>query len=96
MPLYAYRPTSSQTCEMCDGGFELIQRMNEDRLTECPHCGHPCERLLSRVSFSSSTPTKPNMSNSNLERLGFTQYRRNRDGTYRKSFGKGPDKVTKN
>ncbi|MGB9887476.1 MAG: FmdB family zinc ribbon protein [Moorellales bacterium] len=41
MPAYDYR------CERC-GVFEVQQRITELPLTNCPNCGGPVKRLLSR------------------------------------------------
>ena len=49
MPAYDYR------CSQC-GDFEIIQSMNEEALTECPECGNPVRRLISKpaVIFNGS------------------------------------------
>ncbi len=49
MPTYEYR------CTKC-GDFEMIQSMAEDALTECPECGNPVKRLISKpaVIFNGS------------------------------------------
>ncbi|MGI6037298.1 MAG: FmdB family zinc ribbon protein [Limnochordia bacterium] len=45
MPTYEYR------CDKC-GRFELEQRITEDPLKTCPHCGGQVERLISaNVNF---------------------------------------------
>ncbi|MBO8142491.1 MAG: zinc ribbon domain-containing protein [Firmicutes bacterium] len=41
MPTYEYR------CEQC-GTFDYVQAMTDDPLTECPTCGKPVRRLISR------------------------------------------------
>ncbi len=41
MPVYDYR------CEEC-GKFEYTQRITEDALTVCPHCGNKVQRLISK------------------------------------------------
>ncbi|MEA1960141.1 MAG: zinc ribbon domain-containing protein [Bacillota bacterium] len=41
MPVYDYK------CEKC-GCFEKTQRITEDALTECPTCGGPVQRLISK------------------------------------------------
>ncbi|MDO4540254.1 MAG: zinc ribbon domain-containing protein [Syntrophomonadaceae bacterium] len=40
MPDYDYR------CEKC-GDFAVKQRITEDTLSECPHCGAPVKRIIS-------------------------------------------------
>lgn len=41
MPTYEYK------CEQC-GKFDHWQNITEDALTECPTCGSPVKRLISR------------------------------------------------
>lgn len=41
MPTYDYR------CEKC-GDFEHVQKITEPRLEECPRCGGPVEKRISR------------------------------------------------
>ncbi|HHV34457.1 MAG TPA: zinc ribbon domain-containing protein [Syntrophomonadaceae bacterium] len=41
MPTYDYK------CEHC-GRFQVTQRITEPALEECPTCGQPVERLISR------------------------------------------------
>jgi putative FmdB family regulatory protein len=41
MPTYDYK------CEKC-GRFEKTQRITEPALTQCPTCGSPVERLISK------------------------------------------------
>lgn len=33
MPTYEYK------CKECEHGFEIVQRMSDDKLTTCPECG---------------------------------------------------------
>jgi putative FmdB family regulatory protein len=47
MPTYAYRPIDPQkSCNHCSQGFELIQKIIEPALTECPQCKSPISRVL--------------------------------------------------
>ena len=45
MPLYEYE------CKGCDRVFEVLQRMNEEPLKKCIHCGGVVEKLISKSSF---------------------------------------------
>ncbi len=40
-------PTYDYECEKC-GQFELFQKITEDPLTVCPHCGGEVHRKISR------------------------------------------------
>lgn len=47
MPTYAYRATDPEKgCNRCAKGFEIIQRITESPLTQCPQCKKPISRLL--------------------------------------------------
>jgi len=50
MPTYAYR------CKNCEHRFEIVQRMTDKSLTECPECGGVVSRLLftPAISFKGS------------------------------------------
>ena len=47
MPTYAYRAVDlNKSCDHCESGFEITQRMTEPALTQCPHCKNPISRIL--------------------------------------------------
>ena len=87
MPIYEYEP-DDEGCETCRGRFEVLQRLADPPLTHCPECGHPCHCVLS--SFSVTQGTRGTLSPTNLEKHGFTQYRKAGGGYYEKTCGKGP------
>lgn len=45
MPIYEYK------CTECGRSFEALQRINEEPLRRCIHCGGPVEKLISQSSF---------------------------------------------
>jgi len=45
MPIYEYE------CTSCCKIIEVIQRMTEDPLTNCPDCAGPVNKLVSKSSF---------------------------------------------
>jgi len=45
MPIYEYE------CTSCCKVIEVIQRMTEDPLTNCPDCSGPVNKLVSKSSF---------------------------------------------
>ena len=55
MPIYEYRAVS-QGCEYCQDRFEVRQGMNEAPLRNCPQCGSPVRRILSRPFICSKEP----------------------------------------
>ena len=45
MPIYEYQ------CEDCERQIEVMQRVDEPPLAECPHCGGPVRKLISAPAF---------------------------------------------
>ncbi|MDA3969976.1 MAG: zinc ribbon domain-containing protein [Desulfobulbaceae bacterium] len=74
MPVYDYEHIDKS----CDIGrcFEYVQSMSSEKLQECPACGEPVRRMISRVNIS--TPT----TNSDLKNMGFTKLVRRDNGVY--------------
>jgi len=92
LPIYEYASTGDG-CDHCRGGFELIQGFDDERLTACPVCGCPVERIVSAPNVI-GRPLDP-LAPSNLAAKGFTQYKKDSDGLYRRTAGTGPDTIKK-
>jgi hypothetical protein len=77
MPIYRYEHEDTQTA--CEQGveFELSQSIKADRLTECPACHKPVQRLIPK-SFSVASVR----SNAELRNLGMTKLVRRDSGVY--------------
>ncbi len=45
MPTYEYR------CSKCKKDFEVSQKITDDPLSDCPHCGGSVERLIAATNF---------------------------------------------
>lgn len=45
MPVYEYE------CPGCENVFEVQQRMADGPLSQCPDCGGPVKKIMSRSSF---------------------------------------------
>lgn len=88
MPIYEYRPVDETSCGFCVNGFELMRKMDEPGLLTCPECGAAVKRIMSAPSLAKSGPS---LDPANLEKHGFTQYRKSGKGVYEKSAGAGPD-----
>lgn len=87
MPLYEYAPASGR-CERCNGRFEVVQRIAEPKLTQCPTCHQACERLISAVRIVGKYST----SDSRVKELGLTKYKKAGDGVYERTVGsEGPE-----
>lgn len=91
MPIYEYQPKSKKGCNFCSEGFESIRKINEPKLLVCPQCGVAVERIISAPSLAKSSPT---LDPANLEKHGFTQYRKSGKGVYEKTAGKGPNVIS--
>ena len=50
MPIYEYQSYEKgrKRCRKCRGPFEVLQKVQEQPLKECPSCGAPVRRLISR------------------------------------------------
>ena len=88
MPLYDYAPASGK-CARCHGRFEVHQRIAEPKLTRCPTCQKPVERVISAVKVVGKYST----SDSRVKELGLTKYKKAGDGVYEKTAGKGPNLI---
>jgi predicted nucleic acid-binding Zn ribbon protein len=95
MPMYVYQVIEADGSE--GEIFEVLQGMNDKPLTHHPETGQPVRRLLGLPNVAgkmSESGMKASLSSSNLERLGFTQYKKSGKGTYEKTAGKGPDVIS--
>lgn len=94
MPLYLYAIIN---LDNSDGEtFEVLQGLNDAALTHHPESGKPVRRLLSAPNVarkSTMNPGQSDLSDRNLERLGFTKYQKSSSG-YEKTAGSGPDQIT--
>jgi putative FmdB family regulatory protein len=87
MPLYEYAPTSGQ-CNQCNGRFEVVQRLADEKLTQCPTCNQPCERQISRVALGG----KFSVTDQKIKQSGMTAYRKAENGVYERTVGsEGPE-----
>jgi putative FmdB family regulatory protein len=91
MPIYEYRSSGPQHCEFCGNGFEIIQKIDDPKLLQCPQCQAAVQRQLSAPRIGKAGPS---LDRANIEKHGFTQYRRAGQGVYEKTAGKGPEVIT--
>ncbi len=61
-------------------------------MKECPDCGKPVRRVVSTASLAKPSPS---LDEKNIEKHGFTQYRKSGTGQYEKTAGKGPKTITR-
>lgn len=91
MPIYEYRPRGTGCCKFCGPGFDRLEKMLATPLESCPECGAAVHRVVSAPKLARSTPS---LESANLEKHGFTQYRKTSKGVYQKTAGKGPDVIS--
>jgi len=91
MPIFEYKSTQPTGCSHCTNGFERLHKHHEPELKECPICGVSVRRIVSAPSLAKPSPS---LAPENLERHGFTQYRKSGKGTYEKTAGSGPKTIT--
>lgn len=46
MPIYEYQ------CKKCEKVHEIMQKISDQPITECPECGQPVEKIMSLSSFA--------------------------------------------
>ena len=95
MPIYLYEILDDEGSVVAT--IEMLQGMNDPPLAHDPETGRPMRRILAapRVPRKwSDSQVKANLSDKNLERLGFTKYQKAGDGTYEKRAGSGPDVIS--
>jgi predicted nucleic acid-binding Zn ribbon protein len=95
MPTYVYAVVNA------DGSlgehFEVVQRMSDAALEAHPETGAPVRRVPQMPYIGgnhTASADKRKVSDSNLERLGFTKYQKTGDGKYEKTAGAGPKSIS--
>src|SRR5215510_10614925 len=95
MPTYVYQVINTDGTE--GEIFEVVQKMTEPALTTHPETGQPVRRLIQPPNLPgkwTDRAAKNALSDSNLNRLGFTKYQRSGDGTFEKRAGSGPNVIS--
>lgn len=68
-----------------------MRKINEPELEYCPSCGGKVTQIISAPNLTKSGPV---LDSSNIEKHGFTQYRKSGKGVYEKTAGKGPNVIS--
>jgi hypothetical protein len=94
MPIYHYQVITDD-----DSGeiLEVLQEMSDPPLQTHPETGEPLQRLFTRPNTPrtwTGNQQKANLSDKNLDRMGFTKYVKSDNGKYEKVIGKGPSKIS--
>ncbi len=97
MPTYVYELLDKRG-EPTGQTFERVQSMKDEPLTKHPETGAPCRRAIVAPNIAgtfSPLKTKGQLSNKNLERLGFTKYERKGKGYMERTAGtQGPKSIS--
>ncbi|MBP8131074.1 MAG: FmdB family transcriptional regulator [Candidatus Hydrogenedentes bacterium] len=95
MPIYTYQIIHEDGTE--GDTFQVVRRMSDPPLTRHPETGERVVRVYEAPNIAgkwSESATKAQMSDKNLERLGFTKYQRLGKGQYERTAGSlGPPKL---
>jgi putative FmdB family regulatory protein len=85
MPTYEYQASEPcNGCRHCRVRFEAQQSMRDEPLTQCPQCGAPVVRLISRCGIATQMSEKSLLSDRNLKAKGFTKLVNEGGGKFRK------------
>ncbi|MFN8708426.1 MAG: FmdB family transcriptional regulator [Planctomyces sp.] len=95
MPMYLYEVVGPDG----RGGetFEMLQSIHSEPLTHHPDTGLPVRRMVTAPHVPKKNidgKIKADLSDRNLDRLGFTKYVKSSKGTYEKATGTGPDLIS--
>lgn len=83
MPLYVYEAKAKDfSCEKCRAGFEITQRLSEDKLKVCPECGAPIYRVIQAPGL---THSKTDL-HYRAKRAGFHTLKKVDTGTFEKMY----------
>ena len=91
MPIYVYKPTTETNCDYCENGFHYLQKIADEPMSQCPECSLPVKRIITAPNIAGSSPS---LSEENISKHGFTQYRKLEKGVYEKTAGEGPGIIT--
>jgi len=92
MPFYEYINREQAGCDHCRAAFTVLQRLNDPVIEFCPACHAPVRRLISPPNVVAGQAHK--LKESNIEKAGFTQYKKIGQGVYEKTAGKGPGVIS--
>lgn len=98
MPTYVYESVLPDGQSGPPGEvFEVTQRMSEPALTQHPETGQPVRRVIQAPHLGgvwSESSQRAMMSDRKLAEQGFTKYVKTDTGSYEKTTGEGPRKLS--
>ncbi|HRU52413.1 MAG TPA: zinc ribbon domain-containing protein [Planctomycetota bacterium] len=82
MPIYVYQAKDIEKgCKKCQPSFEIMQRFQDNALTNCPDCNTPIHRVIQVAGISIGK--KYMLSDDNLKKHGFSKLINEGDGKFR-------------
>ena len=91
MPVYTYITVHPDGTE--GEAFDVIRKMSDPPLTHHPETGEPVKRVYKPANIA-GTRTNDLLSNSNVEKHGFTKYVKSGKGHYERHAGtQGPKEI---
>ena len=96
MPLYTYENKHQDNhCTYCLDGFDVMQKMADPEFTHCSYCGCEVKKVIKASHIKTGATGSPDstLSEKNIAKNDFTQYRKVGKGQYEKTAGKGPDTI---
>lgn len=89
MPIYTYQVIRDDGSE--GETFEVVRRMSDPPLESHPETGERVKRIYQPVNIGGSYSTRDTLSDSHIEKHGFTKYQKTGKGSYERTAGKeGP------
>ena len=83
MPIYVYEAVEpGKGCAKCRGGFEVSQSIRDGKLTACPDCGAPIQRIIQAPGLAHSRTDL----HYRAKRAGFHSLKRVNRGEYEKMY----------
>ena len=83
MPMYVYEAKEpAKGCAKCAQGFEIMQSINDARLTKCPDCGTEIFRVIQAPGLGHSETDL----HYRAKRAGFSCLKKVQKGEYEKMY----------
>ncbi|OVE74249.1 hypothetical protein BVX94_00970 [bacterium B17] len=83
MPIYEYKAKNEKSsCKYCKDGFEIMQRIADDKLEKCPECDSPIVKQISAPSVGASKAAFDDRAKA----AGFSKLKKLGKGEYEKQY----------
>jgi putative FmdB family regulatory protein len=83
MPIYEYQAVEPDNgCDFCRKSFELLRKVSDPPLEDCPECGSPLQKIVSSHSVGGSKTGLDDRAKS----AGFHKLQRTGKGEYEKKY----------